>query len=97
MTQQESKKSQESTFGFLDAETNVFYAFESEEQYCQFLAYLSGSGEKGQEEGLRKGLSDEEMEVESQKATIEIMKIFDDLMVQGGRTEAEPEMMEIDF
>ena len=34
MTQQESKKSQESTFGFLDAETNVFYAFESEEQYC---------------------------------------------------------------
>ena len=62
-----------------------------------FLEYLSQSASKTEEPQPRRGLSDQEMEVESQMATDEIMKVFDDLRFQVEGNQFSHEMMEIDF
>ena len=68
-------------YGFLCEKTNVFYAFESLEEYQQFLAWLEE--ESRQEEPQLPQLpepivNEDELKAGFDDATAEIMRVFDD-------------------
>jgi hypothetical protein len=68
-------------YGFLCEQTNVFYAFETQEEYLAFLDWLQGqSGEPATAEAV----SDEEMLRNSDRATRKIMEVFEDPVFKEG-------------
>ena len=89
-------------YGFLCQKTNVFYAFESQESYQQFLSWLSTQEAQTDTSACR--LS-EQVEVpmvneadqleDFEVATDEIMGVFNDPVFE--KADRDVEMREIDF
>ena len=83
------------TYGFLCEETNVFYAFETFEEYQEFLTWLQrGSSIQGNHPE-NQTMTDEELRINSDRVTENIMEVFNDpIFTSEGK---EMELEEIDF
>jgi hypothetical protein len=82
-------------YGFLCEQTNVFYAFETYEEYQEFLSWLEKENQALPEDQITANLSEDEMVTNFNRATDKIMEVFNDPIFahDDGRMELE----EIDF
>ena len=67
-------------YGFLCEATNVFYAFDTIEEYKQFLAWLKNEDRERIESDFT--VSDDEILQDSERATEDIMEVFNDPVFQ---------------
>lgn len=82
-------------YGFLCEQTNVFYAFETQEEYQEFLTWLQESSEERAAPIPDEMISEEELRYNFDRATENIMKVFEDPVFQ---TECpEMDLEEVDF
>lgn len=82
-------------YGFLCQETNVFYAFETQEQYQEFLEWLQTSAQPQASPSDEAMISDEQLKYHFDRATENIMKVFEDPVFSS--EESKMELEEIDF
>ena len=82
-------------FGFLDEKTQVFYAFESFEEYQLFLEYAKSDGVREGFGGEGSMVDEEELRRNEERATSELMEIFEDPFF--GKRGDEGELREINF
>jgi hypothetical protein len=82
-------------YGFLCEQTNVFYAFETYEEYQEFLFWLERENQAVPETQTNSNLSEDELVNNFNRATDKIMEVFNDPIFahDDGRMELE----EIDF
>ena len=75
-----SPQEQSPVYGFLCPETNIFYAFDSSEQYQEFLGWLQKDSEwqPNQPQTTSDIMSDEEMRANAEKSTNDLMEVFQD-------------------
>lgn len=78
-------------YGFLCEETNVFYAFETQEEYLVFLNWLEGQPPYQAANVNRDPPTDEEILRNSERATEKIMEVFNDPIFQEDPTGMELE------
>lgn len=92
----------EQVYGFLCNKTNVFYAFEAYEAYAQFLDWLQNENSNAEDPDMQSEeitfidpLSEPEMNNDSQIATDEIIKVFEDPIFD--ENDQKVSLEEIDF
>ena len=81
----------------MDPNTNVFYAFESYQQYCTFLEWLEQQNQNTSVSSSLELPNDDEILEEQRRATEDIMDIFTQPCFQQENGVRDMEMMEIDF
>ena len=69
-------------YGFLCQQTNTFYAFQTKEEYLEFLDWLKGEAQQTSSPSCGEMLTDEEIWLNSERATSNIMEVFNDPVFQ---------------
>lgn len=82
-------------YGFLCEQTNVFYAFETQQQYQEFLGWLARETEDAPEAARDCPPSEEELLSNFDRSTEKIMEVFDDPIFRSSA--AAMELEEVDF
>jgi hypothetical protein len=82
-------------YGFLCEQTNIFYAFETYEQYQEFMLWMEANSNSQSNTSDREMMTDEELMEGSERATESIMEVFNDPFFMGEGKIMELE--EIDF
>lgn len=92
---EESRAETPLVYGFLCEQTNVFYAFETQQQYQEFLGWLANEAEAESDAARDCPPSEEELLSNYDRSTEKIMAVFDDPIFHSNSTSMELE--EVDF
>lgn len=82
-------------YGFLCEQTNVFYAFETQEQYQEFLDWVQASAQPNALAPTDDMITEEELQYNFDRATENIMEVFEDPLFK--TRDVQMELEEIDF